>query len=183
MSDAELLRAARRDPRAFCVFYERNAVALNRWLRGQTGSFETANELTAETFAQALVSLRRFRGTDDRAALAWLYAIARHLVSQHRRRERVDDAARRRLGMPLRDYGEFEDVDEREDAAAIAPAVAHAVAALPDGEREALTLRVVDQLSYEEVASTLGIGVPAARTRVSRALRTMRVRLKGADPS
>jgi RNA polymerase sigma-70 factor (ECF subfamily) len=181
MSDAELLRAARRDPAAFCAFYERSALELNRWLRRQTGSFETANELTAETFAQALVSLHRFRGTDDRAALAWLYAIARHLLSQHRRRERVEAAARRRLGMPVRDYGEFDDIDEREDAAGLAPAVADAVAALSDGERAALTLHVIEELSYEQVASRLGIGVPAARTRVSRALRSMRVRLKGAD--
>ena len=128
MGDADLLRAARRDPEAFCRFYERHAVTLRGWLRGQTGSREVANDLTAETFAQALVALRRFRGTGDDTAVAWLYAIARHPLYEYRRRDRVETSARQRLGMPVRDYGEFETVEELEDARLLAPALAEAVA-------------------------------------------------------
>ncbi|MGZ4387924.1 MAG: RNA polymerase sigma factor [Gaiellaceae bacterium] len=181
MGDAELIRAARRDPAAFCRLYERHAVRLRGWLRGQTGSTEAANDLTAETFAQALVSLRRFRGADDAAAAAWLYGIARNLLFQYRRRARVETASRRRLGMPVRDYGGFDEVEEREDALAAAPALAAALAGLPAGERAAVELRVLDELPYEDVASRLEIGEPAARQRVSRALRTLGLRLKGAE--
>jgi RNA polymerase sigma-70 factor (ECF subfamily) len=181
MGDAELLRAARHDPDAFCRFYERHAVRLRGWLRRESGSREVANDLTAETFAQALVSLRRFRGTDDAAAAGWLYGIARHLLFQYRRRGRLETAARRRLGMPVRDYGGYEEAEEREDALAARPALAAALAELPPGEREAVRLRVLDELPYEEVAAQLAIGEPAARQRVSRALRTLGVRLKGAE--
>ena len=178
--DAELLRAARRDPEAFCEFYERHALRLRAWLRRECGSTETATDLTAETFAQALVSLGRFRGTDDEQAAAWLYGIARNLLAQYRRRQRVDTTSRRRLRLPIRDYGDFEESDEHLDAAAMTRDLHLALAELSEGERAALTLRVVDQLPYDEIAHRLALAPPAARMRVARALQSLRTRLSGA---
>lgn len=143
--------------------YDDEAQRLRRWLQKETGNRETAMDLAAETFAQALVSMRRFRGGDE---TAWLYGIARNLLSQYRRRARVEDRARRKLGMPDRDWSDYEAVDERLSAF---------VGDLPEHEREALELHVVDELPYEDVAARLSISPGAARMRVHRALR----RLKG----
>jgi RNA polymerase sigma factor (sigma-70 family) len=178
--DAELLRAARRDPEAFCRFYERHAARLRAWLRHECGSLETATDLTAETFSQALISLGRFRGTEDAQAAAWLYGIARNLLAQYRRRQRVETAARRRLDLPVRDYGGYDESDEQIDAETLARELHLALAGLPDGERAALTLRVVEQLPYDEIARRLALAPPAARMRVARALQTLRTRLSGA---
>jgi DNA-directed RNA polymerase specialized sigma24 family protein len=79
-SDGELLSAAKADPQAFSEFYRRHAVAVERWLRPQTPDLATAADLTAETFAQALISLNRFLGTNDDQAITWLFAIARNQV-------------------------------------------------------------------------------------------------------
>lgn len=79
-SDIELLRAARTDPDAFGEVYGRHAVAVECWVRAQTPDMATAADLTDETFAQALVSLDRFRGATDESARGWLYAIARNFV-------------------------------------------------------------------------------------------------------
>jgi RNA polymerase sigma-70 factor, ECF subfamily len=179
MGDADLLRKARRDPDAFCRFYERHAVRLRSWLRRETGSTEVANDLTAETFAQALVSVRRFRGSADEQAVSWLYGIARNLLAQYRRRQRVETSARRRLHLPVRSYGEYEEVDERVDAQGIAALLHAAIAALPAGERAAVNLRVVEELPFEEVAERLAVASPAARMRLTRALRALRARLAG----
>jgi RNA polymerase sigma-70 factor (ECF subfamily) len=180
VGDADLLRRARRDPDAFCRFYERHAVHLRAWLRRETDSIEVANDLTAETFAQALVSLRRFRGSTDQQAVAWLYGIGRNLLSQYRRRQRVETAARRRLDMPLRDYGGYEEADELVDARRLAATLRDALGALSSGERAALDLRVVQELTFDEVAERLAVASPAARMRVTRALRALRDRLAGA---
>jgi RNA polymerase sigma-70 factor (ECF subfamily) len=145
--------------------YDAEAVRLRHWLQRETGNRETATDLTAEAFAQALASMRRFRGGDE---TAWLYGIARNLLSQYRRRARVEDRARRKLGMPDRDWSDYEAVDDRLSAA---------VPDLPDHEREALELHVVDELPYDEIATRLNISAGAARMRVHRALR----RLKGSD--
>ena len=52
-------------------------------------------------------------------------------------------------------------------------ALAAALERLPDHEREALELRVIDDMSYDQVAERLGIRPAAARLRVSRALRRL----------
>jgi hypothetical protein len=71
-SDADLVLSARDDPEAFGEFYRRRAIGVERWLRTQTPGLATAADLTAETFAQALVSLDRFRASSDEQAVAWL---------------------------------------------------------------------------------------------------------------
>ncbi len=83
--------------------------------------------------------------------------------------------------MPLVTYaGDFDETDERVSAEARAPQLHAAVNGLPKGQREALELRVVGDLSYREVAATLGTSELAARLRVMRALGSLAEKLKGA---
>jgi RNA polymerase sigma-70 factor (ECF subfamily) len=76
---------------------------------------------------------------------------------------------------------DYEAVDERMFATSLAPLLQHAVRALPSEQRKALELRVVQQLDYEEVAGALGCSQNAARLRVSRALRALGLKLRGAE--
>jgi RNA polymerase sigma factor (sigma-70 family) len=182
-TDAELLEAAKRDPQAFRELYDRYAVWIRSWFKRQTGSETASLDLTAETFAQAWHALRRFRDMADGSAAPWLFGIARNLLRQYHKSNRIETAARARLGMPLSfaECEEFERVDDREAAKALRPALRDAVRALPSEQRRALELRVVQQLPYEEVAGRLGCSQNAARLRVSRALRALTLQLKGAD--
>jgi len=95
----------------------------------------------------------------------------------------VEDAARRRLGLPLHSYeAELDAVEERVGAEQLRPALEAALAELPDGQREAIELRIVRALAYDEVASSLGCSEVAARIRVTRALTTLSRLLKGVAP-
>jgi RNA polymerase sigma-70 factor (ECF subfamily) len=134
-------------------------------LQREVGDRGTATDLTAETFARALVAMRRQRGGDH---TAWLYGIARNLLADYRRRQRVEDAARRKLAMPLRTWSDY-----REDEVDV-PGLDE----LPEPDRQALELRIVDDLSYDAVAERLGVTPGAARMRVHRALS----RLRGTAP-
>lgn len=179
-SDADLLCSARTDPEAFGEFYRRHAVAVERWLRTQTPDAATAADLTAETFAQALVSLRRFRGGSDEAARGWLFGIARNLARRHHRRGRVELATCRRLGIQIEhDPDELGQIESQLDAAGYAEELADALETLPDTQRQALQLRVVDELDYSEAAALMGTSEQNARIRVSRALKTLSLRLQG----
>ena len=186
-SDADLLHAARKDPESFLAFYRAHAGWMYRWLLLQVGDPHPASDLTAETFAQALVSLPRFRGRDQGSGTAWLFGIARNLLGRCYERRRVEARARERLAMPLRDYSpdEYEAVDERLDAEAFASELAAALGGLRPELREALELRVVGGLSYGELARAAGISEPNARMRVTRALRAVAARLSPdkEDPS
>jgi len=180
-TDAELLGAAKSDPQAFREFYDRYAVWVRVWFARQTGSETAALDLTAETFAQAWHSLRRFKDMADGSGAPWLFGIARNLLRQYHKSKRVETAARERLGLPPVAEGadEYEAVDERVAARTMAPALAAAVRLLPPDQRAALELRVVQQLDYDEVAGRLGCSQNAARLRVSRALRALTLELQG----
>ena len=127
--------------------------------------------------------MKRFRDEADGSGAPWLFGIARNLLRQYHKHNRIETAARNRLGLPLAfaDCEDYDRVDERIAATALGPALHVAVQELPVPQRRALELRVVQQLSYDEVAGQLGCSQNAARLRVSRALRTLTLALGGAE--
>ena len=180
-SDAQLIRSARKDPEALAELYRRHARSVDRFLRARVPPGH-APELTAETFAQAALSLRRFRDERDGSALPWLYGIARNLVRTFHERDRAEQRARLRLGMPLDSYElEIDAAGARIDAERLTPQLDAALDSLPVTQREALEFRVLDDFSYAQVALELGCSEVAARVRVTRALSSLSRRLKGAS--
>jgi RNA polymerase sigma factor (sigma-70 family) len=169
-SDAELLHAAASEAAAFAELYRRHAPTVHGWFRRRLEW--AASDLTAETFAQAWLSRRSFRDEAEGSAVPWLFGIARNVARDSARRNEVESRARRRLGLPtdLATEDGYEAVEERLSPSA---ALAHALGALPEHEREALELRVVGELPYPDVAAQLGVRPAAARLRVSRALRRL----------
>src|SRR5262245_39339757 len=169
-SDAELIGAAESDAAAFGLLYDRHALEVYAWCRRRLAW--AASDLTAETFAQAWLSRERFRDEHGGSALPWLLGIARNVLRETARRDRVESRARKRLGLPIDLAAEdgYANVEER-----LSPRVALAAALedLPEHEREALELRIVAELPYDEVAERLAIRPAAARLRVSRALRRL----------
>jgi RNA polymerase sigma-70 factor (ECF subfamily) len=174
-SDAQLLRAARRDPGAFRELYERYAERVHGYLLRRTRDLDAAHDLTAETFAQAWLVRARFRDEAGGSAAPWLFGIGRNLLRQYHKHHRIETAARERLGVPIAfaECEDYERVDERDEAVELAPRLRTAIRALPSEQRRALQLRVIHQLPYEEVAGRLGCSQNAARLRVSRALRSL----------
>ena len=180
-TDAELIRQARNDPAAFGMLYRRHAASVHAFLRGRAPD-RVAAELTAETFAQAALSLKRFRDEMDGSGLPWLYGIARNLLRTYHERERIESKARERLGVPSGAYEvELHEANARVDAERLAPELSLALDTLPTAQRKALELRVIEQLPYREVALSLGCSEVAARIRVTRAIDSLSRLLKGAS--
>src|SRR5215213_8050820 len=95
-SDDELLASS--EPGSFAVFYRRHVEDLIAFFMRRTRNAELAADLTAETFAAALVSRASFdpeRGT----APAWLFGIALNKLARVERRDAAERRARGRLGM------------------------------------------------------------------------------------
>jgi RNA polymerase sigma factor (sigma-70 family) len=178
VSDERLLVAARSDPEAFGHFYVRRVDVVLAFFLRRTGDRELAADLTAETFASALIALRGYR-PEAGNALAWLHTIAHRRMVDSIRRGRVQDKARRRLGLePLVFTDEdLEQVEQRAAAAARTPALA-LLESLSAEQREAVRGRVLDQVGYEELARRLGCSQQVARKRVSRGLAQLRTRMR-----
>jgi RNA polymerase sigma factor (sigma-70 family) len=185
-SDSELLTVSATEPGAFAVLYRRHADDLLRYFARRTLDPEAAAELTAETFAQAFASRKTYRDTGANG-VAWLYGVARHQLGRFFRSGRVDRAARRKLGMPERELppGDFERIEDLVDFEPIRGAIAEALETLREDHREALQFRVIDQLSYPEVARRLSCTEENARQRVSRGLRRLALVLqeRGLQPA
>jgi RNA polymerase sigma-70 factor (ECF subfamily) len=168
-SDAALLAAARTDARAFRELYDRYADRVLGYHLRRCRDDDAAHELTAETFAQAWHVRARFRDECGGSAGPWLFGIARNVLLASVRRRALEAGARERLGMlaaPAAEPDEtwLEGLDEALDA-------------LPPSQREAIRLRVVDDLGYADVAAALGTTPAAARVRVHRGLSALRARL------
>ena len=178
-TDVDLLRAAVRDDDAFCALYERWAPELHAWYTRRTSSADTASELTAETFAEALRNLDSFRGRHPGSGAAWLMGIAHNLLRGWYRSRRVATQARERMGIPVRAYETLDEeaIDRRLSAGPLRADLLRALDALPEQQRRAVALRVIHERSYDEVAVALGCTSATARQRVVRGLRTMRERL------
>jgi RNA polymerase sigma-70 factor (ECF subfamily) len=174
ISDAELLLRSDERPETFSMFYDRHARPLLSFFARRTFDPETAADLTAETFAEAFASRTTFRGEGSDGA-AWLYGIANHQLSRYRRRGGVDERARAKLGLPERALSpeDFDRIEELVDLAPLREEIARALDALPDDQRDATRLRVLEERSYAEVAGELGCTEATARQRVSRAMRRL----------
>jgi RNA polymerase sigma factor (sigma-70 family) len=169
-TDAELIHAAESDAAAFAELYRRHVSAVHGWFRHRLEW--AASDLTAEAFAQAWLSRRSFRDEAGGSALPWLYGIARNVARESARRNEVETRARHRLGLPT-DLASEDGYAAAEERLSPSVALSAALDTLPEHEREALELRVVDELPYAEVADRLGVRPAAARLRVSRALRRL----------
>ena len=159
----------------FAEAYSLHARSILIFLARRTCDPETALDLTAETFAQAFESRRRFSGSTDEDAAAWFFGIARNVLSRYVRRGTAERRALTRLGIevPSLDPEDLARVVELAGLDDLRGAVAREMGTLTDEHREALQLRVVEQLEYDDIARQLAITEPAARARVSRGLRTI----------
>jgi RNA polymerase sigma factor (sigma-70 family) len=174
-SSARALRRSRREPEAFGRFYEEHVESLLAYVLRRVWDVDVALDLTAESFAQAYLSRRRFRGSTEAEAAGWLYGIARRQLALYFRRRAVEKRALQRLGLQAPRFDDEErarlrDLAEPDDLRAV---VRLELDRLSAAQREALQLRVVDELPYTDVADSLGISQQAARARVARGLKAL----------
>ncbi len=170
-----LLTQSREDPDAFAEFYDAYAERVLVFLARRVFDVEAAFDLLSETFATALERRSQFRGDSPEEEQGWLFAIARSELSHFWRSGKVERSALARLGVPVPGLSdpELERIEHLAGVASLAAPLADAMASLPEDQRRAVELRVVDECGYGQVADRLGITEQTARARVSRGLRTL----------
>jgi RNA polymerase sigma factor (sigma-70 family) len=106
----------------------------------------------AETFASAFAGVRQYEPRDT-PAVAWLFTIARNLLTDARRRGQVRASARRRLGLE-RLWLDDADIAKIESLAG-APEVDALLGGLSVDERTAIQARILEERSYPDIAAEL----------------------------
>lgn len=156
----------------FARLYREHAAGLYGFLSYRAGDRATAEDLVSETFERAFRARLRFdrrKGTEKR----WLYSIALNCARDHARRRAVDREAHERLDAlpaPAAEPDPLEALGERDS-------MLTALAALPEGERDAVVLRYVSRFTAAEVGRIVGESTTTVEGRVYRGLRRLRTQL------
>lgn len=180
--DQELVeRVQKGDKKAFDLlvlkYQLRLSKLVSRFLRNQSD----VPDVVQEAFIKAYRALPNFRG--DSAFYTWLYRIGintakNHLVAQSRK-----SPANSIDAQEAEDYGASEWLKEyaspeREALAAELETTIHkAMGDLPPDLREAITLREIEGLSYEEIAAVMDCPVGTVRSRIFRAREAIDIKL------
>src|SRR4051794_6071238 len=173
-ADAELDRRTRPDPAAFRARIQRLPPAVHAFLLRRTGDPGSAFELTSETFARAWLGRERFRDLGMGAA-PWLFGIARNVLAGSVRARSIPRDGRRRIGL---DAVDTLAAPRDEWIAGLDEDLAEALASLPDSQRRAVELRVLERTGYDEIGRELRVSPGAARVRVHRGLAALRALLR-----
>jgi RNA polymerase sigma-70 factor (ECF subfamily) len=167
-----VLRAQAGREAAFLRLYQRYEARLLYFLRRLTGSPEVAEDAFQETWLKVHRGLRRLDRPE--AFRSWLYRIGRNAA--------IDALRQRGRELPLDDPRAAATIADRatEDAEddaldAIDAAAVHAgLDRIPAIHREALTLRFLEGLSYEEIAGIVGAPTGTVRSRIHHGRRALR---------
>lgn len=146
---------ARYDKRLFNVMY------------GLTGNYHDALDLTEEAFIRAMKAYPRFRGDAD--PFTWLYRIALNVLKKRYKK----NARRAELWREHQTKDPSPSSETRTAEHAVleeerALAVRQAIAQLPTAFRETITLRYIDEMSYEEISAAAGCSIGTVKSRISR---------------
>jgi len=175
-------RVQKGDKRAFDLLvgkYQHKIVSLiSRYVPDHAEALDVAQE----AFIKAYRAIGRFRG--DSAFYTWMYRIAintakNYLVSQSRRPPSSDvdaqDAEQFQVETRLKDRGSPEHELLKEE---IERTIHEAIAELPEDLRVAITLREMEGMSYEDIATTMDCPIGTVRSRIFRAREAIDGRLR-----
>jgi len=185
-TDAGLVEALRReDPEAPELLVETFGDRVYRLALRITGSNEDAEEVAQDALWTAARKIHTFKG--ESAFGSWLYRIAANAAYQKLRARRgkarevaLDDVLPSFDGdgrhfEPMADWSER--VDERALTGELREVLERAIGGLPPDYRTALVMHDVEGLSNPDIAETLGISLPAVKSRVHRSRLFVRKRL------
>jgi RNA polymerase sigma-70 factor (ECF subfamily) len=185
LSDNELMMLAKNgSEEAFAIVVDRHKVGITGFIFRMLGNQEDAVDLAQESFVRVFIAIGRYR--DDHAFSTYLYRIASNLaISELRKRKRRrlvsltwlrgGDDSNDEYDAPIAsdDAGPENDVIDEERRRIIEKAIL----SLPEKYRAPVILRDINDLSYEEIAEALGLGIGTTKSRISRGRGILREKL------
>lgn len=169
--DALVQDATRSCPQAWSQLYELHYAMVYRRVRLLTGKMSVAEELTQETFVQAMLNISKFRGASKFST--WLFGIAHNLVRHHWRRLKSSSTAHERMKR-VEELRPNEGIDTKYFEQERVQAIYTALEELPDTLRVVFVFRYFEGMSSAQVADALNLSVNNVDARASRARRRIK---------
>jgi len=185
LSDHQLIEATKEgDEDAFAEIVERYRNRLTNYLYRMLNDYEEAVDLAQESFVRVYFAIDRYHS--NYAFSTYIYRIATNLaISEIRKRKRRKLFSLTGLfqfdGDDDKDYQPPDTQPLPEDNTIDAEkrkVIEKAIVALPEKYRVPIVLREIEELTYEEVANVMGLGLGTTKSRISRGRRILRERLR-----
>jgi RNA polymerase sigma factor (sigma-70 family) len=175
-SDLELVRRARRGERsAFATLIERHYPALRSTCRRALRDSDLAGDAAQQATLTAMLGLDRLR--DDERFGSWLIGIGLNVCRSMLRRRVDGQGLVEGLGRSADAYTQEADPARAAEVAEVEARVRAAIAGLPRGQQEAVTLFYLAGLTQAEIAERLGTAPGAIKTRLHKARVSLRASL------
>lgn len=186
-SDLALVeRANAGDSRAFELLVIKYQRRIERLVGRMVRDGDQVQDITQETFIRAYRALHQFRG--EAQFYTWLYRIAvntaKKALLDMKRSPIISESALQtgddddETSRPVRELITQETPETVLAAQEIAQAVNAAMEALPEDLRQAVTLREIEGLSYEEIAMAMNCPIGTVRSRIFRAREAISAKVK-----
>jgi RNA polymerase sigma-70 factor (ECF subfamily) len=182
--DAELVaRVQRGDKQAFDLLVLKYQRKIMRLLSRMIRDPSEIEDVAQESFIKAYRALPQFRG--DSAFYTWLYRIAintaRNWLAQNNRRPSTSSSYESEDGETFDETDNLTDSSNPESEMAsrqIAETVNKAMNDLPEELRNAIVMREIDGMSYEDIAQSMNCPIGTVRSRIFRAREAIATRLR-----
>jgi RNA polymerase sigma-70 factor, ECF subfamily len=177
MSDRQLMEAVQAgDSEAVQLLVERYRKRIFKYLYGWIKNYEDALDVTQEVLMTVYQKAHLYNSSHS--LTAWIYRIAHNLCIDHLRREtRRGHAGAVEFDESLGVYAPDSATTSPEQIAMgkeIISRVKEAIEELPTRQREVLQLRLLGELSLEEIAETLGLTLGGVKSNLHVALQNLR---------
>jgi len=173
--EALMLAWAGGDARAFETLYQRHRGPLFRFLLGQLRDRPLAEEIYQDVWQRVIAARSGWR--PEAAFSTWLYRIAHNRLNDHWRAQRHRPPAPADADLRTAALADPDDPESLAGDEQIRQRLQQALDELPQEQREAVLLRLQQELSLEEIGTITGVGRETVKSRLRYALDKLRARL------
>jgi RNA polymerase sigma-70 factor (ECF subfamily) len=168
---AQIIEAARKDPKAFGELYLLYAQPVFRYLFSRIGNLSEAEDATAQTFLAALERFPKYK--HDGYFACWLFSIARNKSADYFRKHRKETSLAT-VELVQVDPNMLQQIIKTERISSLSKLLC----ALPDEEQELIRLRFVANLSFAEIGRLIDQKEDTVKKSIYRLLARLKAQLE-----
>ncbi|MDE5874190.1 MAG: sigma-70 family RNA polymerase sigma factor [Muribaculaceae bacterium] len=177
-TDEQLVKAyAQGNNEAFDILLKRHQERIFNYILRIIKNEDIANDIFQETFVKAILTIKQGRYTENGKFPAWISRIAHNLIIDYYRQERSENVQ----SADLEDVDIFnrkelceETIEDIIISQQIQDDVKYLIDELPDLQKEVLTMRYYQNLSFKEIAEMTGVSINTALGRMRYAILNLR---------
>lgn len=178
MTDEQLVQAyANGDNKAFDTLLNRHQERIFNYILRIIKNEDVANDIFQETFVKAILTIKQGRYTENGKFPAWISRIAHNLIIDYYRQERTENLQSCDIDdskvLNKKELCEFT-IEDTMVADQIRDDVKYLVSELPPLQREVLTMRYYNNMSFKEIADATGVSINTALGRMRYAILNLR---------